>query len=337
MILDRPALQELGRQIGTLSVAPASARLWWPGLELDDDSAVHPHYPGPFEDPDAIVESIRRLVLTVSRDRWREPARVTAFDRDLRHHREELGRAAATRVTAEIERLRAAAAADHLATSESSNAAAQQPIQAYEQQLEGVAADLFAVQEELERQRIAAEDAENHWVEAEEQRVRLEQENRSLLGQLEGFKAHLRARAVADGAEPLTEEQLFETDVRASWEARLTPDDRSTHPMAPLVIGREFIASISRASADRQKVVDTVMEVACGRAKEIDGRQLHKLRTGTGGNTPERRRANDGAVAWRCNIQTNSPSARRLHFWACPGGTFEFISVVTHDDFSIAE
>ena len=97
------------------------------------------------------------------------------------------------------------------------------------------------------------------------------------------------------------------------------------------------MATIATSGADRQKVVDTVMEAACGRAKEIEGRQLHKLRTGASGNAPERKRDSDGAVAWRCNVQTNAASARRLHYWASPGGRLEFSCVVVHDDFSIRD
>ena len=78
------------------------------------------------------------------------------------------------------------------------------------------------------------------------------------------------------------------------------------------------------------------MEVACGLAKEVEGRRLHKIRSGSSGNPPDRKRA-DGAVAWRCNIQTNSPSARRLHYWCRQDGTIEFVNVVIHDDFSMPD
>lgn len=340
VLADRRALQELGRQIGNLSLAPGSARLWWPGLELDDDAAVHPHWVGPFADPAIVIESIRRQVLTVSRDRWREPARVVEFGRDLRRFRDESGRAAAARVVDEIERLRAAAAVERARAEEMSTARVETPaveINAYEQELEAMASDFGSVRDELDRQRVAAEDAESLWTEAEEQRARLEHENRSLHGQLEGLKARLKERAQAEGAQPETDADLFARDVRAAWESRLTPNDRETSPLAPFVIREGLVLSISSSAADRQKVVDTVMEVACGRAKDIEGRQLHKLRSGSAGNAPERRRVSDGAVAWRCNIQTRSASARRLHFWQCAGSKLEFVSVGIHDDFSIAD
>jgi len=339
ILLDRAALPHLGRALGSLSVAPGHARLWWPGLQLDDDSSVHPYWLGPFEDPAATVESIRRLVLTVSRDRWREPERLVAFERELRRHRDELGRAAARRLAADFEALRGAAAEDRARADAAAAEAESAPvvdIDAYERRLGKVAGDLDAVNEQLERQRVAAEAAAQDWIESEEQRERAEQENRSLRGQLAGLRAQLSERGAASSSER-SPEQRFEDDVRASWEQRMTVDDRASHPLAPFVLRAEFVESIAKATADRQKVVDTVAEVACNRAKEIEGRRLHKLRSGSGGDSPERKRGSDSAVAWRCNVQTNSASARRLHFWACPGGSLEFVSVVTHDDFGIAE
>jgi hypothetical protein len=35
-------------------------------------------------------------------------------------------------------------------------------------------------------------------------------------------------------------------------------------------------------------------------------------------------------------LQTNSPAARRLHYWELPGAGIELAKVVYHDDFSIS-
>ena len=40
----------------------------------------------------------------------------------------------------------------------------------------------------------------------------------------------------------------------------------------------------------------------------------------------------DGGVAWRCSLQVNTPSARRLKYWQLPGGVVEFDSVGVHDE-----
>lgn len=42
----------------------------------------------------------------------------------------------------------------------------------------------------------------------------------------------------------------------------------------------------------------------------------------------------NGAVCMRAPLQTNSPSARRLHYWKGPGESVELSRVVLHDDFS---
>ena len=48
----------------------------------------------------------------------------------------------------------------------------------------------------------------------------------------------------------------------------------------------------------------------------------------------------DGAQAWRCALQVNSPSARRLHWWVVPGdsgATIEFANVDVHDAYGIPD
>jgi len=55
---------------------------------------------------------------------------------------------------------------------------------------------------------------------------------------------------------------------------------------------------------------------------EIAGRELHQLRTGTGGNDPVRVRP-DGATCWRVSLQVKTPPARRLHYWMLNDGSIE--------------
>lgn len=336
VLVDRQALLALASELGDLSLAQDSARLWWPGMELDDAPDTHPSYDGARDDPAEVVETIRRLVLTVSRDRWREPARLVDFGRSLRRRQEDLGRAAAERMGQEIARLRESAAAESTRVHDAGGQAAA-AARDHEEELERMASDLEEVTTELEREQADRQDAEALWEEAQGKADRLEQQTRALSGQLAGAQATIRQLRAVEGQQPPSEEQLFEDDVQASWRERLTKDDRKSHPLEPFRINEDFLTSISRTGADRAKVVATAMEVACGRAREIDGRQLHKLRAGMGGNAPERRREADGAVAWRCNVQTNSPSARRLHYWAVPDGSIEFACVVVHDDFAIPD
>jgi hypothetical protein len=339
VLVDRAALPAIGRQLANLSLAPASLRLWWPGLELDDESAAHPYWTGPFASPSKLGASIRQRVLQVSRDRWREPTRLAEFDRELRHQHEEAGRQAAARVVAELSSLRSAAAAarEEAQKQGQEDAAAAAERSAYETRLSKMANDLESVRLESDRIRLSADHAEAQWAEAEEEKEKFQRENRALEGRLDGALAQLRARAADEDEDPPSAEEVFRREVVEAWESQLTDDDRSSHPIATFVVRDGFPDSITRAGADRQKVVDTVMQVACGLAQHVAARQVHKLRTGPSGGAPDRRRAADNAQAWRCSIQTNTPQARRLHYWSPPGTAIEFACVVMHDDFSIGE
>jgi len=68
-----------------------------------------------------------------------------------------------------------------------------------------------------------------------------------------------------------------------------------------------------------------------GLADQLPGRDLHRLRPGTGGDDPPVTRQ-DGATCRRVALQRNTPAAWRLHFWRCAGGHVELCRVVTHDD-----
>ncbi|HVS20057.1 MAG TPA: hypothetical protein VMT18_15745 [Planctomycetota bacterium] len=66
---------------------------------------------------------------------------------------------------------------------------------------------------------------------------------------------------------------------------------------------------------------------------------MHQIRAGSRGTT-SRSSSGDGAQAWRCALQENTPSARRLHWWIVPGeggATIEFASVDVHDGFGIPD
>jgi hypothetical protein len=68
----------------------------------------------------------------------------------------------------------------------------------------------------------------------------------------------------------------------------------------------------------------------------IDGenmRAVHALRTGSGGNDPQRRRRRDDAKAWRRDVDNEY----HLHYWELEDGSVELASVGVHNDFSIPE
>jgi hypothetical protein len=77
-----------------------------------------------------------------------------------------------------------------------------------------------------------------------------------------------------------------------------------------------------------------VVEILTGLAAEQPGRGLHQLRGSEAGGSGQVSRE-DGAKAWRANLQTNTPSARRIHYWVLPGGGIELARVGLHDDFAV--
>ena len=108
-------------------------------------------------------------------------------------------------------------------------------------------------------------------------------------------------------------------------------------------VGREFLDRVRALEGlPVDKVIEVCAQVASGRAHTVSGREVHELRVGEGGG-PARERARDGAKAWRCALQINAASARRLHWWEIPGKDprladgriIELASVAVHDDFSI--
>lgn len=162
---------------------------------------------------------------------------------------------------------------------------------------------------------------------AEHRSERLKQEARAARAQMSGLEAEL---AALDPAE------RFLSRAHAAWE-RMTPAaDRERYAWRAPVLGPAFLESVEGiAGVSRERIVEVCAHVASGRARDIPGLELHVLRTSETGGAPRRERA-DGAKAWRCSLQANTPAARRLHFWRLPDGRVELANVAYHDDFSIA-
>lgn len=122
-------------------------------------------------------------------------------------------------------------------------------------------------------------------------------------------------------------------EIQLAWIERVPQFEKLQLPLpTDYIIGSRFAASIS-ALDDGQfdKAMKCVVDVLTDRAKDIAGRDLHRLRSGDGGRDARRVRAEDGAVAWRAAIEIKAASARRLHFWAI-GSRIELSQVAVHDD-----
>lgn len=150
-------------------------------------------------------------------------------------------------------------------------------------------------------------------------------------------KAGNRTSAVADDAAPqfADPEEGFRYLVLTQWALRTLPGEQRDRPLGEYVIGPGFLDSLEKLEGIKsEKVADVVFEIVTGLARRLPGREVHHLRTGTGGEDPARTR-DDGAVAWRASLQVNTPSARRIHYWQLPGDRIELARVATHDDFDM--
>jgi hypothetical protein len=150
--------------------------------------------------------------------------------------------------------------------------------------------------------------------------------------------ARLRHRLGDTGDEPpeersfLDDEEQLRFEVLTEWARTIPAAEKADRPLAAYTLGPRFLASLADVEGvSRERVVWTLVMVLTGLAPEMNGLQVHRLRTGAGGDDPARQR-DDGAVCWRVSLQVNTPSARRLHYWRLPGGPYELSRVVLHDD-----
>ena len=96
------------------------------------------------------------------------------------------------------------------------------------------------------------------------------------------------------------------------------------------VLGSSFRESCQRICANQgdsvpPKILRSIVETIEG----LNVSAVHALRTGSGGNDPQRKRGSD--IAKRRDIDNEF----HLHYWECGDGTIELASVVYHNDFSI--
>ncbi|MFC4630815.1 hypothetical protein ACFO6V_21395 [Promicromonospora alba] len=128
------------------------------------------------------------------------------------------------------------------------------------------------------------------------------------------------------------DEEQLRFEVLSEWARAIPAAEKAGRPLAEYALGSRFLASLTDVEGvSRDRVVWTLVMVLTGLAPGMNGLQVHRLRTGAGGDDPARHR-DDGAVCWRVSLQVNTPSARRLHYWKLPGGSYELSRVVLHDD-----
>lgn len=201
----------------------------------------------------------------------------------------------------------------------------------------------------LEEARAAAEElrVKLSAVEADRTQLleRLEQErNRASAAELRGRETRDRLEREVGSRRELERsfdqalggvEARFIRELEMAWEDSTSEGDRVSYPWREPVLGDGFMESLEKTEGiARGRVLEVCSHVVSGRAPEIASLEVHALRSGMGGEDPQRTRP-DGSKAFRASLQTNTAAARRLHYWQLPDGRIELARVVYHDDFSI--
>jgi hypothetical protein len=161
-----------------------------------------------------------------------------------------------------------------------------------------------------------------------DQRMNLVEEIRSLRQQVTQLKKELRSatdrheahlRKATGDLDPLSSERAFLLAIRVCHARMFEEHDRQAHPLRRMRVGPEFLRTLRELEGVTvDKVVEVCTQVACGMASAIPAREVHQLREGPRGAGGRTREA-DNAKAWRCSLQDNTASARRLHWWSVPG------------------
>lgn len=151
------------------------------------------------------------------------------------------------------------------------------------------------------------------------------------------LKAETRRPKLVESPRPqfADREQGFRYLVLTKWALQTPPGQQEGRPLPDYDLGPGFLDSLDKLDGIKdEKVAEVVFEIVTGVAPQKQSRGVHRLRTGTGPEAPDRTRE-DGAVCWRAYLQVNTPSARRIHYWILPGGKVEVARVAIHDDFEV--
>ncbi|WP_309064915.1 hypothetical protein [Microbacterium sp.] len=189
----------------------------------------------------------------------------------------------------------------------------------------------------------AGDDAERLRAENERLRAELSRERAERAGaeaklaevtedRREAGRALKDARRAAERAHVDPTADGIRLEIERTWGIRTAPGERARWPLREYSLGAGFIESLASLDETQlSKAVRACVDAITGRDREIPARELHRLRTGEGGDDSYVVRA-DGARCWRSSIEQNAPGARRLHYWELPGGVIELSRVVHHDD-----
>ena len=182
----------------------------------------------------------------------------------------------------------------------------------------------------------AQEEADKLDARARATQERLRAAEKALRAAEKALRAADRAEPASTVGEPRAEDGLYRAIVDAWLGDNHSAKERSAAPLRSFVLGHAFAASVENLGVEPQRVARVCAWVLDGRAEEMRSLAVHKLRTGSGGEDPQRQRG-DRALAWRVNLKVNTPGAPRLHYWTRVNGVIEFASVNHHDDHEVPD
>lgn len=122
-------------------------------------------------------------------------------------------------------------------------------------------------------------------------------------------------------------------EIGIAWAERVPAGEKAMMPLPDYDLDERFADSLrSLGPTDLRKALRAVVDVLTDRVGSVPARQAHRLRSGAGGDDPIVQRPTDHAVCWRAYVENVVAQAKRLHWWAIPGGRVELIRIVTHDE-----
>lgn len=128
-----------------------------------------------------------------------------------------------------------------------------------------------------------------------------------------------------------TEAVDIETAIRISlFRVYSSRGDFDWQHLPTFQLGPQFFQSLQEhramsGSGLAERLMRSVVETIC----HDNLAATHALRTGEGGDNPQRTRGRD--LAWRRDVDREY----HLHYWECAGGIVELAKLVVHNDFSI--
>jgi hypothetical protein len=200
-------------------------------------------------------------------------------------------------------------------------------------------ADVMRLRGDLQRLELTKDELAAHLGSVEAARTRLTDQLRATQKQL---RAARRSASSADAPSRASrrkhwpdDESWLRHEVLSAWVERVPASDKQTRPVPDSRrwrFGPDFAASLDKLDdAQFDKVLRRIVDIITTPPGTAHSWNEHALRSGVGGDDPPVVRG-DGARCVRVEVERNTPSARRLHYWRMPDGGVEFSRVVLHDD-----